>query len=47
MMDVRCFLGTIFSVLRSYGVVEGGTGVKAKAGLTSQSSNSKTEKSKI
>ncbi len=25
-MDVRCFLGTIFSVLRSDGVVEGGTG---------------------
>ena len=30
-MDVRCFFGTIFSVLRSDGVVEGGTGVKAKA----------------
>lgn len=25
-MDVRCFFGTIFSVLRSEGVVEGGTG---------------------
>ena len=25
-MDCRCFLGTIFSVLRSEGVVEGGTG---------------------
>ena len=25
-MDVRCFLGTIFSVLRRDGVVEGGTG---------------------
>ena len=25
-MDCRCFLGTIFSVLRSDGVVEGGTG---------------------
>lgn len=25
-MDVRCFLGTIFSVLRGDGVVEGGTG---------------------
>lgn len=27
-MDVRCFFGTIFSVLRSDGVVEGGTGKK-------------------
>jgi O-antigen biosynthesis protein WbqP len=27
-MDVRCFLGTIFSVLRSDGFVEGGTGTK-------------------
>ena len=31
LMDVRCFFGTIFGVLRSDGVVEGGTGVKAKA----------------
>jgi O-antigen biosynthesis protein WbqP len=31
MMDVRCFFGTVLSVLRSDGVVEGGTGVKAKA----------------
>src|SRR6056297_3250599 len=31
MMDVRCFLGTIFSVLRSDGVVEGGTGTKSKS----------------
>jgi len=30
LMDLRCFFGTIFSVLRSDGVVEGGTGVKAK-----------------
>ena len=29
-MDCRCFLGTIFSVLRSEGVVEGGTGVMNK-----------------
>ncbi|MDE1549885.1 sugar transferase [Jeotgalibaca caeni] len=29
-MDIRCFFGTIFSVLRSDGVLEGGTGVKAK-----------------
>lgn len=26
-MDVRCFIGTIFSVLKSDGVVEGGTGM--------------------
>jgi len=31
LMDLRCFFGTIFSVLRSHGVVEGGTGVKAKS----------------
>jgi O-antigen biosynthesis protein WbqP len=30
-MDVRCFFATIFSVLRSDGVVEGGTGVKLKS----------------
>lgn len=29
-MDIRCFVGTICSVLRSEGVVEGGTGVKTK-----------------
>ncbi|MGM0753095.1 MAG: sugar transferase [Bacillota bacterium] len=27
MMDAKCFFGTIFSVLRSDGVVEGGTGI--------------------
>jgi len=44
LMDIRCFFGTIFSVLRSDGVVEGGTGTKVK---TAQDSNSKAEKSKI
>ena len=29
-MDVRCFFGTLFSVLRSDGVLEGGTGTKDK-----------------
>ena len=29
-MDIRCFIGTVFSVLRSDGVVEGGTGAKKK-----------------
>jgi len=42
-MDVRCFFGTIFSVLRRDGVVEGGTGVKAKGGQLSQTANSKAE----
>ena len=31
MMDVRCFFGMIFSVLKSAGVVEGGTGTRSKA----------------
>jgi O-antigen biosynthesis protein WbqP len=44
MMDVRCFFGTVISVLRTDGVVEGGTGVKDKA---AQDSNFKAEKSKI
>ena len=42
LMDVRCFFWTIFSVLRSDGVVEGGTGVKAKT-IDINSSNSKAE----
>ncbi|MDF2801497.1 MAG: sugar transferase [Anaerocolumna sp.] len=46
MMDVRCFFGTIFSVLRSEGVVEGGTGVKAKTAQQSNGVNKKTEESK-
>lgn len=29
-MDIKCFFGTIFSVLKSDGVVEGGTGVTKK-----------------
>ncbi len=41
MMDVRCFIVTIISVLRSDGVVEGGTGVKTK--VTSSSGNSEEE----
>ncbi|WP_099467030.1 sugar transferase [Konateibacter massiliensis] len=28
--DVRCFVGTVFSVLRSDGIVEGGTGTASK-----------------
>ena len=30
LMDIRCFIGTVFSVLQSDGVVEGGTGAKKK-----------------
>ena len=30
LMDLRCFFGTIVSVVRSHGVVEGGTGAKPK-----------------
>lgn len=41
-MDVRCFFGMIFSILRSDGVVEGGTGVKAKAAEVN-TSNSKVK----
>ena len=32
LMDIRCFIGTVFSVLRSDGVVEGGTGAKSRGG---------------
>ena len=45
LMDIRCFFGTIFSVLRRDGVVEGGTGVKVMLSdiKTSIDSNSKAE----
>jgi O-antigen biosynthesis protein WbqP len=46
LMDVRCFFGTVISVLRTDGVVEGGTGVKSKV-TDVNSSNSKAEKSKL
>ena len=45
MMDVRCFLGTIFTVLRSDGVVEGGTSANAKVAKTNPS-NSNTPETK-
>lgn len=41
-MDMKCFFGTIVSVFKSDGVVEGGTGTRSKA-----ETNSKTEKLKI
>ncbi|MEK2534199.1 sugar transferase [Tetragenococcus halophilus] len=31
MMDLKCFLGTILSIVKSDGVIEGGTGTKKKA----------------
>ncbi|MDQ0232750.1 O-antigen biosynthesis protein WbqP [Metabacillus malikii] len=34
-MDVKCFIGTIVSVLKSDGVVEGGTGTTAKKEIAS------------
>ena len=34
LFDIKCFLGTIGSVLSSDGVVEGGTGELNKAGIT-------------
>ncbi|EEG77500.1 sugar transferase [Dethiobacter alkaliphilus] len=36
LMDVRCFFGTIFSVLKSDGVVEGGTGAKKEISATKE-----------
>lgn len=46
MTDVRCFFGTIFSVLRSDGVVEGGTGSKVKLSESSDESNTKKRNQK-
>lgn len=45
LFDCRCFLGTIFSVLRSDGVVEGGTGEMKKHSTSACSFNSKDGKS--
>ncbi|TDL78998.1 sugar transferase [Peribacillus frigoritolerans] len=36
-MDVKCFFGTIVSVVKSDGVVEGGTGVKKEVARTKES----------
>lgn len=40
-MDVKCFFGTIVSVLKSDGVVEGGTGTAAKEEIASSMESSK------
>ena len=40
-MDIKCFFGTFFSVLRSKGVVEGGTGeLNAKKSISDSDANS-------
>lgn len=39
-MDVECFIGTIFSVVKSTGVVEGGTGVKKEVAYTKETGSS-------
>ena len=46
MFDIRCFFGTIFSVLRSDGVVEGGTGEihKKEEAVTRVTSESKSKR---
>ena len=36
LFDTKCFFGTIFSVLRSDGIVEGGTGEMKKYGPTGE-----------
>lgn len=39
-MDVKCFFGTIVSVVKSDGVVEGGTGVKKEVASTKETGSS-------
>lgn len=39
-MDVKCFCGTIVSVVKSDGVVEGGTGVKKEVASTKETGSS-------
>lgn len=39
-MDVKCFFGTIVSVVKSDGVVEGGTGVKTEVASTKETGSS-------
>jgi O-antigen biosynthesis protein WbqP len=39
-MDVKCFFGTIVSVVKSDGVVEGGTGVKKEVASTKKTASS-------
>lgn len=46
-MDVKCFFGTIVSVLKRDGVLEGGTGVTSKSSQSSESASTRTTNSKI
>jgi O-antigen biosynthesis protein WbqP len=39
-MDVRCFFGTLYSVIKSDGVIEGGTGSMIKEIASSQENES-------
>jgi O-antigen biosynthesis protein WbqP len=39
-MDVKCFFGTIISVVKSDGVVEGGTGIKKEIASSKETSSS-------
>jgi O-antigen biosynthesis protein WbqP len=39
-MDVKCFFGTILSVMKSDGVLEGGTGVKKEVASTKETTSS-------
>jgi O-antigen biosynthesis protein WbqP len=42
-MDVKCFFGTVLSVLKSSGVVEGGTGsMENNGGIVDETSNKGT-----
>ncbi|KAF0821735.1 sugar transferase [Cytobacillus firmus] len=40
LMDIKCFFGTIVSVVKSDGVVEGGTGVKKEVASTKETGSS-------
>lgn len=40
LMDIKCFFGTIVSVVKSDGVVEGGTGAKKEVAGTKQTGSS-------
>lgn len=42
-MDLKCFFGTIYSVLKSDGVLEGGTGVKLKEKMDKNAQESMVE----
>lgn len=43
-MDVKCFFGTIVSVVKSDGVLEGGTGISSKKEIAATKSTNKSSK---